>query len=188
VQQYLVLLHFLIVQSLSKDELLALLGAAKEKRERDWLMILVAFSHGLRASEVTGFKRDAVKDGYLTVHRLKGSLRTTQPLVEHPNPLLDEKEALIEYAAKSSLNQPVFKVSRSQFFRLVQRYAKAANIPAHKRHPHVLKHSIAMQTIQSAGIENVRQYLGHKSIASTGAYLKVSDADAARAVREALKV
>jgi len=32
-----------------------------------------------------------------------------------------------------------------------------------------------MQTIASAGIENVRQYLGHKSISSTGAYLKVSD-------------
>jgi integrase len=176
------------MQHLSKDELLALLREAKASRERDWLMILVSFWHGLRASEVTGFKRDAVRDGHLVVQRLKGSLRTIQPLVEHADALLNERQALIDFAEKSNFNQPVFKLSRSQFFRLVQRYASAAGIPAHKRHPHVLKHSIAMQTIQLAGIENVRQYLGHKSISSTGAYLKVSDADAAAAVCGALKV
>jgi hypothetical protein len=46
-----------------------------------------------------------------------------------------------------------------------------------------------MQTIQSAGIENVRAYLGHKSIASTvaylGAYLKVDDDAASRAIAAA---
>jgi site-specific recombinase XerD len=57
---------------------------------------------------------------------------------------------------------------------------------AHKAHPHVLKHSIAMQTIEHAGIENVRQYLGHKSISSTGSYLKVTDAEAAASVQRAL--
>lgn len=134
-QQYDVLLHFLIMQSLSKDELLGLLKEARAARERDWLMILVAFLHGLRASEVTGFKRDAIKDGYLTVHRLKGSLRTTQRLVEHPDPLLNERQALIAFALKANFNQPVFNLSRSQFFRLVQRYAERAGIPAHKRHP-----------------------------------------------------
>ena len=187
-QQYVVLLHFLILQSLSKDELLALLRQAKAHRERDWLMILVAFWHGLRASEVTGFTRDAIADGHLTIQRLKGSKRTVQPLIEHPDPLLDERQALIEYVAQSKFGEPVFNISRSQFFRLVQRYAKVAGIPAHCAHPHVLKHSIAMLTIKDAGIEHVRQYLGHKSISSTGAYLKVNDADAARAVRDALKV
>jgi integrase len=43
-----------------------------------------------------------------------------------------------------------------------------------------------MLSIKKAGIENVRQYLGHKSIASTGAYLKVSDAEASRAVSAAM--
>jgi integrase len=62
-QQNYVLLRFLIMQHLSKDELLALLREAKASRERDWLMILVGFWHGLRASEVTGLKRDAVRDG-----------------------------------------------------------------------------------------------------------------------------
>jgi hypothetical protein len=40
-----------------------------------------------------------------------------------------------------------------------------------------------MQTIKTAGIENVRQYLGHKSIASTGSYLRVNDEQASAAVQ-----
>ncbi|SRR5216684_4457337 len=173
------------MQHLSKDELLALLREAKASRERDWLMILVGFWHGLRASEVTGLKRDAVRDGHLIVQRLKGSMRTVQPLVEHADPLLNERQPLIDFALKSNFTAPLFPICRQQFWRLVQKHAKAAGIPEHKAHPHVLKHSIAMQTIGSAGIENVRQYLGHKSISSTGAYLKVSDADASKAIRGA---
>jgi len=50
------------MQHLSKHELLALLKEARTRRERDRLMILVAFWHGLRASEVTGFETE-VADG-----------------------------------------------------------------------------------------------------------------------------
>lgn len=78
------------MEALSKAELLSLLGAARAERERDFLMILVAYSHGLRASEVTRMQRDAVVDGHLAVARLKGSLRTVQPLVEDSNPLLNK--------------------------------------------------------------------------------------------------
>jgi hypothetical protein len=58
------------------------------------------------------------------------------------------------------------------------KYAKLAGLPKHKRHTHCLRHSRAMHTIRQAGIENVRQLCGHASIASTGYYLKVSDASA----------
>jgi site-specific recombinase XerD len=83
-------------------------------------------------------------------------------------------------------HERLFKFSRFTFWRMVRKYVAASGIPAHLAHPHVLKHSIAMQLIDSAGIENTRQYLGHKNLSSTGAYLKVSDADAARAAGAAL--
>lgn len=174
------------MHALSKDELRRLLAAARGVRERDWLMILVAFHHGLRASEVTGFTAEAVRDGHLTIQRLKGSLKTTQPLVVSADPLFNEKASLIELARKSKPGRPVFGIGRVQFWRLVQRYACAAGISAHKAHPHILKHSIAMQTIGRAGIENVRQHLGHKSLSSTGAYLRVNDEEASTAVARAL--
>ena len=69
------------MRSLTLPQLLALLAAAKAHLERDWLMILLAFSGGLRASEVIAIKREDVRDGFLTVQRLKGSRRTTQ---RHP--------------------------------------------------------------------------------------------------------
>ena len=76
------------MQAFSNDELLALLGAARRASERDWLMILVAYWHGLRASEVTKIQRHDIADGHLTVRRLKGSLKTIQPLIEHKIELL----------------------------------------------------------------------------------------------------
>ena len=82
------------MQYLAKDELLRVLAIAKEARERDWLMFLVAYWHGLRASEVVTLQRHAVANGFLTVRRLKGSDTTTQPLIEDVDPLLNERSAL----------------------------------------------------------------------------------------------
>jgi integrase len=174
------------MHALSRAEIRELLNVAKAHRKRDWLMILVAFHHGLRASEVTAIKADDVVDGHLTIQRLKGSMKTTQALVTSSDPLFDERDALLEFARLSRPGRPIFGVGRITFWRYIQKYARIAGIPAHKAHPHVLKHSIAMQTIESAGIENVRQHLGHKSLSSTGAYLRVSDEAASAAVRKAL--
>ena len=193
------------MEALSKPELIAILQAATNHRLRNALMILVAYSHGYRASEVCGGWRIRivnkqkhryfhpgllacdVRDGCITVARAKGSLVTVQPLVEDENPLLNERKLLSAYVALLHGKQRLFPVTRQHFWRLFQRYAKAAGIPERKRHPHILKHTIAMQVIHSAGIENTRQYLGHKSMSSTGAYLKVSDAAASAAVGAALK-
>lgn len=175
------------MQSLSREQLLALLGAARKRSERDWLMILVGFWHGLRASEVTSLTPEQVRDGFITVQRLKGSKRTTQPLLEHSNPLLNEAVALPEFIAKSRSHEPVFAISRGQFWRIVQRHAATAGIPSHLRHPHVLKHTIAMLYIDLIGIQNMRQWIGHKSLNSTGEYLQVSDEAAARGIIGALK-
>lgn len=84
-------LHFVVseyslnLEALSKDELLGLLGSAHTVRRRDWLMLLAAYHHGLRVSEVIAIQRDDIADGSLTV-RLKGSKATKQPLIEHLGP------------------------------------------------------------------------------------------------------
>lgn len=168
--------------------MLSVLRCARAVRERDWLMILVAFWHGLRASEVVGFQRDAVQDGYITIQRRKGSLRTVQPLIEHSEPLLSERAALIDFAQKSSFDRSIFDVSRVQFFRIFRRHAKAAGIPRHKCHPHVLKHSIAMELVDVIGVPKLKAYLGHKSGSSTLEYTKPQEEEVNRAVADAIKV
>jgi integrase len=82
---------------LSSQEMLALLKAAKNRSTRDWAMILLAYRHGLRASEVCGIKLGDVdlKAGSLSIRRLKNSLHTVQPIYQHRGqPLLDEMAAL----------------------------------------------------------------------------------------------
>lgn len=150
-------------------------------------MILVPYWHGLRASEVVAITRDDIRDGFLTVRRLKGSNKTTQPLVSHPETLLNERDPLIDFAIRSKFNQPLFKMRRESFSRLFRRHAERAGLPAHKCHPHVLKHSIAMDIVHSAGVENTRIWLGHKSLSSTGEYAKPTEQDAASAVLGTIK-
>ena len=78
---------------LTPEELLAVLKVARERNTRDHAMILLAYRHGLRASEVCCLKLADVdvKGGSISLQRLKGSLKTVQPLYRHRGqPLLDE--------------------------------------------------------------------------------------------------
>lgn len=175
------------IQSLTRAELLAVLRCARETSERDWLMILLAFWHGLRSSEVCALTRDAVADGFLRVKRLKGSLPTTQPLVSHEDPLLNEAQGLFEYLQNQPFNQRLFPVTRGHFWRRFQRYAKQAGIPKHKRHPHVLKHTIGTELCDSSGVPITQAWLGHKSGNSTLQYTKKTEQQAAAAVRTLLR-
>jgi integrase len=79
------------MKPLTKDELRSLLTVARSHSERDWLMILVAYWHGMRASEVVALTSGDIGHGEIVVRRLKGSDTTTQPLIYSTDPLFNEK-------------------------------------------------------------------------------------------------
>jgi len=70
---------------LEPAEVLAVLRTARAKGSREWAMILVAYKHGMRVSEVCNLRLGDIdlKNGSIVVERLKGSLRTTQAVTEH---------------------------------------------------------------------------------------------------------
>ena len=183
---------------LTPPETLALLKAARKRSTRDWAMILLAYRHGLRASEVCGLKLADVdlKSGSISIRRLKGSLHTIQPIYQHRGqPLLDETAALRAWLRKRSadgsdylfLSQKGGKLGRTQFFRNFQIVAESAGLPMEKRHPHVLKHSLASHLVAgNVNLALIRQALGHQSISSTMAYIGTSDSQAAEALQNAL--
>ena len=183
---------------LSPQEMLALLKAAKNRSTRDWAMILLAYRHGLRASEVCGLKLADIdlKAGSISIRRLKGSLHTIQPLYQHRGqPLLDETAALRAWLRKRPADgsdylftsQKGGRLCRTQFFRNFQTVAESAGLPAEKRHPHVLKHSLASHLVAgNANLALIRQALGHRSISSTMQYIGTSDSQAAEALQKAL--
>jgi hypothetical protein len=80
--------------SLSDEQLLALLERAKQHRHRDYVMILITYWHGLRASETCALRESDfdVAAGTVRITRGKGSEGGQHDLQDFPdNPLLDER-------------------------------------------------------------------------------------------------
>lgn len=177
----------MIVKYLTIDELQRLLAAVDNPRHK--LMLKVAFLHGLRVSELIGLTTKNIQGDYLTVQRLKGSRKTSQPLAGDPDqPLFNEVVELNELVLKLNPGDRLFPITRFGVYNLIRRAGKKAGINETKLFPHALKHSIAMSAINTSGIQFVRQWLGHKSIASTGYYLEATDDEAAKSIYRALHV
>lgn len=159
---------------LTEQELNRLLEVS-QKNQKHHLMILSAYLHGLRASETVNLTPENFNNGHITVNRLKNSNKTTQVLLEK------EKGLIEEYIKQFGETDRIFKYSRIHFWRIMQKYGEEAGIPKHKRHPHILKHTCAKRII-GKGIDVTKQWLGHKSMSSTAAYLKTDDDEAGKAV------
>ena len=140
-----------------------------------------------KATETGGLRPESFEDGFIQVKRLKGSMKTRQPLIadEH-EPLLDERSAVAMLLEHAEPGKPLFPISRIRFWKIIQQYGRIAHIPRVLAHPHILKRSLGMQNIKAVGIENLRVYMGHKSGASTMEYLKVDDDQASRAMADAM--
>src|SRR5206468_7524734 len=130
---------------LTPDEVMRLLRAAKKGRHgaRNHAMILLAYRHGLRASEVTGLRVSDIdlKRGTIYCRRAKNSRSSLHPLKP------DEAAALekVLQQRKVRANEYVFqseraeKLSRSAFWRVVAQTGKRAGLPV-KVYAHQLRH------------------------------------------------
>jgi type 1 fimbriae regulatory protein FimB len=185
------------MKALTQDEIFKVLKAVADS-PRDLAMCLLAFRHGMRASEVCNLELKDVdlKNNEVVIRRLKGSLRTTQPIADVPGqPLLSERRVLRAWLAERG-NHPskyVFTsqksghLNRSTFYRIFSDAADRAGLPADKRHPHVLKHSLGVALVESnVNLAIIKQALGHRSIASTAVYTQPTDETAGKAVVAAL--
>lgn len=179
-----------MLESLTYDELIAVLKAARAQSTRNWCMILTAFSHGLRASEVCALRLSDVNDGHLMIRRLKGSNHTLHQLVPHRGqPLLDEVKALKEWLAvrHTDCGDALFPsqkggcMSATQFYRIFRAVAEEVGLPRTKQHPHVLKHTTCTELIRhDMNLAKVAAFVGHANIGSTMRYVSISDAEASR--------
>ena len=133
------------IRFLTLDELGRLLAATRES-VRDRALFLLAYRHGLRASEVGLLRADDLdlRTLRLTVHRLKGSLSGTHPLQP------DEAKAIRAWLrGREQPPSPVLfpsnrgdPIARRTLDWLMKKYGEAAGLPPSKRHFHCLKHSI----------------------------------------------
>ena len=163
---------------LTETEVAKLIEAAKDNRygHRDATMVLVAYRHGLRVSELVDLRWDQVDFAAATLHvrRVKSGTPSTHPLRG------DELRALRRLQREQSPSLFVFTSERGApfspagFARLVERAGVAAKLgfPAH---PHMLRHACGFALANEGHDTRALQaYLGHKNIQHTVRYTELA--------------
>jgi integrase/recombinase XerC len=165
-------------QALSPDDAVRLVSVEDTSPFglRDRALFELAYSCGLRVSELTGLDLDHVErdSGEVRVTG-KGSKTRIVPVGAHALAALARwLPARIEIAKPSERALFVGRAGRRLTPREVQKriklWATAAGLEVDV-HPHMLRHSFASHVLQSSGdLRAVQEMLGHASIASTQVY------------------
>jgi integrase/recombinase XerD len=145
---------------------------------RDRAMIELLYGGGLRVSELTALRIEDISDSE-HVMRIVGK-RGKVRLVPIPARTFDFLEGYfsrsrVRLARPNSgssviLNAAGRAISRSGVFKILRKYAAAADIPI-PIGPHTLRHSYAVHLVQAgADLRSVQELLGHESIATTDIY------------------
>ncbi len=140
---------------------------------RDATMILIAFRHALRVSELVNLRWSDVdfKAARLSVKRLKGSLSGVHPLEG------DELRALRKLRAQDANAEFAFTTERggpmsaAGFRKMLTRLADDAGMSALKVHPHALRHATGY-ALANKGLDTrtLQSYMGHAQITNTVRY------------------
>jgi len=172
---------------LTPKEFNALLKAAKDDRERCILLLLAGA--GLRVGEMTQIRAEDIdfRKGYLHVQATNAKFKKPRTVV------------LLHLVAKSMAKQlsgrskgwlfPSYReghISSRQVQNVLDDIATRAGLQEVKRkdkagknrhrvHPHLLRHSFAIWSLDSGvPVGDLQDQLGHASLATTGIYLKAS--------------
>ena len=166
-------------EHLTAQEVERLIEAAKGNRHghRDATMLLIAYRHGLRSSELVDLRWEQVDfaSATLHVHRAKQGTPATHPIVG------DELRALRRLQREQEPRSPfVFTSERGApfttagFARMVERVGRAAGLPF-KVHPHMLRHACGFALANKGHDTRALQaYLGHKNIQHTVRYTELA--------------
>jgi integrase len=161
-------------EHLTTGEVEKLIDAASSNRQgqRDGLMVLLAFRHGLRAAEVCDLRWEQIDfaTARLHVRRIKNGTPATHPLTGR------EMRALRKHQRESARSAFVFvsergaPLSAPAFSRMVERVGRAAKLGI-KVHAHMLRHACGY-ALANAGHDTraLQAYLGHRNIQNTTRY------------------
>ena len=143
---------------------------------RDSTLLLVAFRHGLRASELVSLRWTQIdlRAGTVLVRRLKGSRDSVQPLGG------EELRALRRLRRDYPDSPYVFETERkgplttSTIRKLVARAGALAGLPF-PTHPHMLRHACGHHLAnKGTDTRSLQAYLGHANIMHTVRYTELS--------------
>ena len=156
-------------EHLTEAEVERLMEATKRNRHghRDATMILVAYRHGLRASELVDLRWEQVDFRTATLHvrRVKKGTPSTHPIVG------DELRALRRLQREQEPKSPRFSSAQAPYHGLRSGQAKLG----FKAHPHMLRHACGY-ALANRGHDTraLQAYLGHRNIQHTVRYSELA--------------
>ena len=166
-------------EHLTPDEVEHLIVAAKSvgrHKHRDATLILMAYRHGLRVSELVALRWDMVdlKQGLLHVSRLKNGVTSTHP-IRGPE-LRALRKLQRDYPATPYLFVTERKgpLTTSAVRKIIARAGDRAGI-GFSVHPHMLRHSTGYKLANDGhDTRAIQHYLGHRNIQHTVRYTELS--------------
>jgi integrase len=178
------------LKHLTEDELLDVFEMARRRNSRDHALLIVCFQHALRASELISLRLGDIdwRNMEITIQRLKGSLKTTQPLFRmRGRPCMDEVSALRTWLSERPRDSGdlLFVSQKGRFNRnTVNRiFAKYCRLTSEARvargqqpiaqscwHIHALKDSRVTSVVGKMDLYLVKLLAGHAALSSTLRY------------------
>ena len=155
------------------------MNAARKNRwgQRDATRVLLAYRHGLRASELVDLRWDQIEFSSATLHvrRVKQGAPSTHPV------LGDELRALRRLQREQQAKSPFMFTSErgapfstARFARMVERAGVEAKL-SFKTHPHMLRHACGYALANKGHDTRALQaYLGHRNIQHTVRYTELT--------------
>ena len=157
-------------------------------RGRYWLVFLALRFTGARISEVINIKHEDIdfrnaEIRLITLKRHNPKKRGQYRIVPVPSSLTSEiVNYIVEYPR---MRDKVFKVDRSNFNKVFKERCLEADIPKELAHPHILRHTRAIEFLRAGvPVTIVQDLLGHSALTTTAIYLRISGQEAKGILKE----
>lgn len=143
---------------------------------RDGLMILMAFRHGLRCSELVALKWDQVdfQRGVIYIARRKHGKPSTHPLTRRELAALRKLPGYADRRGNIFLSERKGPLSERSFHAIVARAGVEAGLNF-AVHPHMFRHACGYELAnQGRDTRAIQDYLGHSNIQHTVRYTELA--------------
>ena len=164
---------------LSPQEIDKLITAAKSIGRhglRDSSMILLAYRHGLRISELVTLKWSQIdlNQGYIHILRRKNGIDATHPLFGSELRALRKVQKAYPTTDYVFVSERKTPLTEHVFRKVLKRAGEIAGLNI-KVHPHMLRHSTGFK-LGNKGVDtrSIQHYLGHKNIQHTVRYTELA--------------
>jgi len=164
---------------LSDKEVTALMKAAARvgrHGERDAALILIAYRHGLRVSELVSLRWDQVdlQQGLLHIARRKHGIASVHPLRGPELRLLRRLQRDYLHTAYLFLSERKAPLTADAVRKIVGRAGREAGIEF-QVHPHMLRHATGYKLANDGqDTRAIQHYLGHRNIQHTARYTELA--------------